>query len=193
MNLSKKTGFVVFAGLFSALAVILYFIEIPVVPPFNYLKIDLSDIPAAFAACILGPAAGAAVELVKNLIHLAVRGFADTMGYGDLMNFLVGCAYTVSFSLLFRKLRKRMKNRLAPVLIGGAAGLILTVAIGIAGNYLLAPLYFRAFLHVALTPAELWAAIGGATVLNILKPVIATFFIALTAPFFKRFLDGKAF
>ena len=59
-------------GAMSALATVIYllFPEIPLVPGVEYLKIDLSDIPALLTGVILGPLPGIAVEVIKNGIHL---------------------------------------------------------------------------------------------------------------------------
>lgn len=54
-------------GLLAAMAVILYYIEIPVVA---FYKLDLSTMPAILAGFAMGPVQGAAVVIVKNLVHM---------------------------------------------------------------------------------------------------------------------------
>ncbi|HCB99724.1 MAG TPA: riboflavin transporter RibU, partial [Ruminococcaceae bacterium] len=56
----------VLIGLFAAISIILYFLEIPFFSA--YLKIDFSDLPAALAAILFGPLAGILIELIKNII-----------------------------------------------------------------------------------------------------------------------------
>jgi riboflavin transporter FmnP len=82
------------------LATVLYFIEVPIFG--GYLKLDFSDIPALLAGVMFGPSSGIAVELIKNLIHLGIRGLGDTFGYGNLMNFIVGTAAVVPYSAVMR-------------------------------------------------------------------------------------------
>ena len=48
------------------------------------------------------------------------------------------------------------------------------IVIGAAANYLIAPLFFRYFLHTELTGAVLLTAVGGATALNAVKGVLVT-------------------
>ena len=57
--------------------------SVPVVP--SFLKYDFSDLPALIAAFGVGPLAGVAVELIKNLIHLPMTA---TGGVGELANFI---------------------------------------------------------------------------------------------------------
>ena len=170
---TSKTRTLVLTGVFAALAVLLYFLEFPVIPGQAFLKIDLSDLPAAAAAVLLGPAAGIAVELIKNLIDLPVKGFASTMGFGDLMNFIVGVALITPLSLIVRpKLRKTGETGRRRYLLAGVAGGATMVAAGVVGNLLIAPPFFHYFMHVDLTSALLWSEIGGATILNLIKSVV---------------------
>jgi riboflavin transporter FmnP len=170
MQINKKTRYVVFTGVFSLLAIVLYFIEIPLFS--GYLKVDLSDLPALLAGIMFGPAAGVTVELIKNLVHVAFKGLGETFGYGDLMNFIVGVAVVVPFSSVMRLMLRKKRGIAIASLLSGLAGLIVMVAAGVIGNYLLAPPYFKALLHISLDGAALWSAIGMATLLNLIKSVM---------------------
>lgn len=175
LRINQKTRFIVYTGVFSALAFLLYLFEIPLFS--QYLKIDLSDLPAAVAAVMLGPAAGVAVEFVKNLLHVIIRGFGDTMGFGDLINFIVGTALIVPYSWLMRRMLKRGRKIVRAGIFSGLAGLVCMVAVGIVGNYLIAPPYFQLFLHITLAGAGLWGAIWAATILNVIKSVMVAVLI----------------
>ena len=73
----------------TALATVIYmlFPEIPLVPGVEYLKVDLSDIPAVVTGMTVGPVYGILVELLKNVIHLTRT---TTFGIGELMNTGIG-------------------------------------------------------------------------------------------------------
>lgn len=187
-SLSKKTRFLVFTGVFAALAIILSFIEFPIIPGLNYLQIDLGDVPAAAAGVILGPGAAVCVELIKTIVHVSVKGIGSTMGFGDIINLLVGIALTVTYSALYRKLSKKGLKLTLSVLISGISAMAAMSAAGVIGNYLLAPPYFDFVLHIKLSGAALWAAIGGATLLNVVKSaVLAVLMIPIIA------VSGKLF
>ncbi len=169
---TQKTKHLAVLAMLAAVSTLLYFIEIPFFPG-TPLKIDFSDLPAALAAVLFGPAAGIAVEAVKNLL-LFPRDWASDMGYGALMNFLVGTAMVVPLAIVARGLLKAGKKRARAVLTGGAAGLAAMVAVGVVANYFIAPPFFAQVMHFHLTAPVLWGYIGTATVLNVLKPVITT-------------------
>lgn len=179
MQINQKTRYIVFVGVLSLLSIVLYFIEIPLFS--GYLKLDISDIPALFAGIMFGPPAGIIVEFIKNLIHLGFKGLGDTFGYGDLMNFLVGVAVVVPSSAVMRYMLRKNSGSKAVFPISGVVGIVSMVTVGILGNYLLAPPYFQALLHVSLTGGMLWAAIGSATVLNLIKSVMLA---VVTPPLF---------
>ena len=176
MQVNRKTRYIVFTGVLSLLATVLYFIEVPIFG--GYLKLDFSDIPALLAGVMFGPSSGIAVELIKNLIHLGIRGLGDTFGYGNLMNFIVGTAAVVPYSAVMRAgLRKDVSMGKISVL-SGAAGIAAMVSVGVIANYLIAPPFFGAVMHVTLSGAALWAAVGAATILNAIKSVT----LALISP-----------
>lgn len=171
---SNRLRFLVYGGVFTALATVLMFFEFPIIPAFPYLKIDLGDLPAAAAGVALGPLAAVAVEFLKALIHGVVTGGGGTMGFGDLINFVVGAALTAPFAAVLRAALRRGRNRFAAVLPAGIAGMAAMAAAGVVGNYLIAPPYFWFVMHVKLAGPALWAAIGSATILNVVKAAVVS-------------------
>lgn len=170
---SQKTFKMVFTGLLSAIAFVLFLFEFQVIPGVEHLKLDFSDIPALIGAIFFGPAAGVGVEFIKNIIEMSVKGIGTQMGFGNLMNFLVGCAYIVPFSIVFNKLSKKENSTaLKNTVISSVIGVISIIVIGIAGNYIIAPLFFKYFMGIIIPNKALWAAIWGATALNAVKGVL---------------------
>lgn len=82
---------VVQIGMLSAIAIILMQFEVPLpfAPPFY--KIDFSEIPVLIGCFVMGPFAGAIVELIKVVLNVVISG-TTTGGVGDIANFLIGCA-----------------------------------------------------------------------------------------------------
>ena len=67
---SKKLLLIVTAGILAAISTILRFLETPLPLLPTFLKLDFSNIPALIGGLALGPLAGTAILLVKNLIYL---------------------------------------------------------------------------------------------------------------------------
>ncbi len=169
----KKKNYVfktVAVAMLTAVATVLYLFELPLLS-FGFLKYDLSDIAALIGGIYLGPAAGALIELLKNVIHVLTKGLGSTMGFGDLMNFIVGTAYIVPFVLLYRSFSRRMKKAIA-ILLSAIVGCVLLVSIGAAANYFIAPLYFKYFVGQEITNEFLMTYLVSATSLNIVKGLI---------------------
>ena len=132
-------------SLLSAIAVILMYIDFPVIPIFPWLKIDLSDVPALMGAFAFGPLAGVIIELMKNLLILIVKG-TGTGFVGELANFLVGVALVWPAALVYKK-NKTKKT----AILGMALGILCIEVVGILANvYLLLPAY-----GMAMSKAEL--------------------------------------
>ena len=101
-------------GLLAAMAVILYYIEIPVVA---FYKLDLSTMPAILAGFAMGPVQGVAVVIIKNLVHMLGT---STACVGEMADILMSCAFVIPASLLYRR-NKTRKGALRAMLVGGAA------------------------------------------------------------------------
>lgn len=161
-------------AMLSAIAFVLMLLEFPVapIPAASHLKMDLSDIPALFAAIIYGPGAGIAVEFIKNALELLIKGFGTQMGFGNLMNFIVGSAFVVPFSLIYRHNKKKGKDESKGILLSSIIGFLSIVIIGFVANYFISPLFFKYFMGITIDGATLWAAIGTATIINVVKAIM---------------------
>ena len=118
-------------GLLSAMAVILFYIEIPVVA---FYKLDLSTLPAILAGFAMGPIQGLAVIIIKNLVH--VLG-TSTAGVGELADILMSCAFVIPASLIYRSSKTR-KSALKAMLVGSVA---MIVAAMLVNYFILIPAY----------------------------------------------------
>lgn len=173
-------------AMLSAMSFVLMLLEFPVTPPaMGHLKMDFSDIPALFVGVIFGPVYAVIVELVKNLLELVFKGIGTQMGFGNLMNFIVGCAFVVPFSLVLRRKKEKMKDT-KTILLAGVCGLTCIVIIGVAANYFVAPLFFKHFLGIDIGPEALRAAVLSATALNAIKGVMLS---VIAFPIIKGMLD----
>ena len=135
MTPHQKIVFLTTSGILAAIASILRYIEVPLpfLPPF--LKIDFSNIPALIGGFALGPWAGAAILLIKNLIYLPVT---QTGGVGEIADFVVSLALVLPAAMIYSKFRKRS---------GAMWGMLLGVAMmsfvfgPLMNYYVLIPLY----------------------------------------------------
>ncbi len=171
MSQSKRNANTMFnltrCGLLGAMAVILFYIEIPVVA---FYKLDLSTLPAILAGFAMGPAQGVAVVFIKNLIH--VLG-TSTSGVGELADILMSCAFVIPASLLYR----RMKTRKGAVEAMALGSVCMIVASVLVNYFILIPAY------QVLMNLPLEAIIGmGQAVLPFIDTTVELV-IFITAPF----------
>ncbi len=103
VNPTKKTAII---GVFSALAAILMYLEIPMFFAPSFYKIDFSEVPVLICGFILGPVSAAASEAVKILIKLIIHP-TSTAFVGEFANFVVGCAFVIPASIIYQRLKTR--------------------------------------------------------------------------------------
>lgn len=132
---SRKLLFIVTAGILAAIATILRFIETPLPLLPTFLKLDFSNIPALIGGFSLGPVAGAAILLVKNLIYLP---FSQTAGVGEIADFVISLTLILPAALVYR-FKKSRKG----AVVGMASGSVLMsfIAGPLMNYFVLIPFY----------------------------------------------------
>ena len=135
MSQRKSGGSTVFVmtrcGILAAMAVILYYIEIPVVA---FYKLDLSTLPAILAGFAMGPLPGFAVVLIKNLVHMLGT---STACVGELADIIMSGCFVIPASLIYRRHKDR-KSAVLSMVIGTA---LMTVAGVLVNYFVLIPAY----------------------------------------------------
>lgn len=139
--MNQRTYHLVVAAMLSAVAFVLMYIEvaIPALIP-NFVKMDISDLPALLGAFSLGPVYGIVISLLKNVLHALIKG--TSTGYvGELCNFLLGAAFAFSAGIIYKH-KKSKKN----ALIGALVGSVVMGLISLPVNYFITyPLYIRLY------------------------------------------------
>lgn len=134
-NSKQKTRIIAGAGMLTAVAAVLQFIEIsiPLVP--SFIKLDFSDLPALIGAFAYGPLAGILIELLKNIIHLA---FSGSMYIGELSNFILGAVFMGTAGLIYKK----KKTKTGAVIAGLAGSLVMALVSIVTNYYIIYPMYY---------------------------------------------------
>jgi len=171
MSQTKRNSTTMFnltrCGLLSAMAVILFYIEIPVVA---FYKLDLSTLPAILAGFAMGPLQGLAVIIIKNLVH--VLG-TSTAGVGELADILMSCAFVIPASLIYRSSKTR-KGAIKAMLVGSVAMIVAAVLV----NYFILIPAYQVLMNL---PLEAIIGMGQAVLPFVDNTVKLVIFI--TAPF----------
>lgn len=133
-----STSNLVKIGMLGAVSIVLMQFELvlPIFP--NFLKMDISDLPALVGAVAMGPMAGVLIELIKNILHLFKT---STGGVGEIANFLVGIALVVPIGFCYKK-----NKSLSGFIIGTVLGTISMVIVACIFNYyILIPAFSKVF------------------------------------------------
>lgn len=138
-----STEILVKVSILSAMAFIIMMIEFPLAIFPEFLKIDLSDIPALIGGFAMGPVVGVIIELVKNVLHLLVT---KTVGIGEMANFVCGATFVATSAIIYK--RNKTKKTAALALIAGTV--IMSIVASIFNYFVLIPLYESA-LHFPIS------------------------------------------
>lgn len=131
-----KIRYLVFTALFSAISVVLMYLEIsiPIVP--SFIKFDFSDLPALICSFAFGPLYGVLVCLLKNLLHLFA---SQTAGVGELANFVMGAIFAFTAGTVY----KFNKTRKGAVISSVSAAFSMGILSLPLNYFLIYPLYYK--------------------------------------------------
>jgi len=135
MNKNLSVQYLTRIAVLSAVAAILFMIEIPVIA---FYKLDVSNLPALLGAFSMGPVAGMMILFIKSLLGLL---HSSSGGVGELADFIAGVAYVLPAALLYRRSKSRKS-----ALIGMAAGTLCIVVVSVVVNWLIMlPFYMNVY------------------------------------------------
>ena len=135
-----NTRTMVKVSILGAFSFLLMLFEFPLWFAPTFLKFDFSDVPGLIGSFALGPFAGVLVQLVKNLLNLAIEG-TDTAAVGELANFIVGSIFVYTAGYIYHR-NKTFKTAIIGMVLGTLA---MTVVMSLANYFVMIPLYAKLF------------------------------------------------
>ncbi len=131
----KKRRIVILVGtaIFAAISVLLYVTKVPPFifpifpPPFNFLEINFSEVPALIAGFAYGPLSGFIVLVIRFLLKLPL---SSTAFIGETADIIYSTSFVVTASLIY-KYRRNFKG----VLLGLGVAFVLQITVSALANY----------------------------------------------------------
>lgn len=190
INKRISTALLTKISVLSVISFLIMYIEVPMWFTPEFLKIDLSDLPALIGSFSLGPIAGVVIELVKNLLKFGLKG-TTTLGVGEIANFIVGAIYVWTAGYVYSR-----SNNFKGAVRGMLFGTIVMSVVASALNYVfLIPFYaklyglpIQAYIDMAKAVNKYVVSfetfiIFGILPFNILKGILVSL---VTMPLYKR-------
>ncbi|ADQ04575.1 hypothetical protein Calow_1012 [Caldicellulosiruptor owensensis OL] len=141
-------------SIFGALAFVVMLIEFPLGIFPDFLKLDFSDCVALIVSFALGPAWGAGVEFLKNVLHLFIT---KTAGIGEFANFMIGGFFVYIAGYIYAK--NRTKKGAAVALI--ISTIAFSIWAGLLNYFVLLPLYEKALRFPISDIVKIAAKVNG--------------------------------
>ena len=122
----------VIMALMAAIATLLSFVEIPILPAAPWLKYDPSFVPSMVTGFAYGAGPGVAVGLVTAILHIFMTGNF----WGGIINILVVCAYVIPAALIYVR-----NHTWRGAAIGLIVGSVCQIVVAILANIVITPIY----------------------------------------------------
>jgi riboflavin transporter FmnP len=137
-NNLKSTNVMVKISMLAGIAAVLMYLSFPILPAFNWLEIDFSDLPALIGAFAYGPLVGVIIETIKILIKFLIKP-SVTAGIGELANLIIGISFIIPVGLIYKRNRTRKT-----AVFGLITGTISMAVFGLLANFfIMIPLYSK--------------------------------------------------
>ncbi len=131
-------------AILGAIAFVLMQFDFPLPVAPSFYKLDFSEVAVLVGGFAMGPAAGVCIEALKVVLSTLFTG-SGTMYVGEVANFLIGCAFVVPASIVYKK-NKSKKS----AIIGLVLGTVVMTVFGVFVNFgILLPAYSY-FYHLPL-------------------------------------------
>ncbi len=158
---------------------LMFVLQVPLIPAAPFLKYDPSDVPTLIGSLLLGPLAGGVIALVKVALFFFTKGTGGPIG--SIQNLLASATFAVVAGIVYRRLPNKW-GALLGMLVGGVVMSVVMYASNL--YWALAAWGVPEAQHAEL----LWTAI---VPFNAARAALSTaitlpVYLAL-APFWKRF------
>lgn len=173
MEKKWTTQKLILTAMLAAVAGVLMSLEfpLPMMPPFY--KVDFSDVPSIIALFSMGPASGAAVEIIKILVKLFMKG-TSTMYVGELANLIGVALFVLPIWAIYKAAGKNTKA----AVISLSVSLPIRIALSCCINaFITLPLYAKA---MGMSMADVIAFVGS---VNPMITNLPLFLVLATVPF----------
>ena len=152
-------------ALMCAIAILLSFVEFPIMPAASFLKLDIALVPSAVVGFAFGAGPGVLVGIVSAVAHGAITG----NWVGCLMNIIVACAFIIPSSVIYKR-NRTFKG----AVIGLVVSTVCLIAGAIVANLVVDPIFYG-------MPFDVVAALVVPAILpfNIIKGVVVSILTAL--------------
>ncbi len=148
-------------SIFSALAVIVAFVCNIIPPVAGFLSLDVKDAVIAIAAFIYGPISGVIIAFLAAFIEFLT--FSTTAWYGLIMNFASSAVFTLTASLIYKKIRT-----VNGAIISVLCAVVATTGVMLLLNNFITPIYLHKFVGLPENVAV-------STVVDLLPKVLLPF------------------
>lgn len=144
-------------ALMAAIAVLLSFIEIPLIPGVTFLKYDASIVPALVCGFAYSGGVGVTVGVICAIIH----GLFTGNWVGAIMNICVAISVVATSAVIYRK-HHTFKGAIAALVVGS----LVMIAVACIANIVIDPLFYgiplpavQALIVPALIPFNIIKAV----------------------------------
>ena len=159
-------------GILAALAAVIQLFEIPLFFAPSFYELDLSDLVALVGGFAMGPAAGGAIQVLKNVLNLLLNG-TDTAFVGEIANAVTGCLLVVPAAWIYFY-RKTKKHAVIGLIVGS---LSLMAAGALINAFVMLP-FFSYFYHMPMS-----AIVAMGTAVNPAITNVTTLILFAVVPF----------
>ena len=120
-------------ALMCAIAILLSFVEFPIIPAASFLKLDVALVPSTVVGFAYGPGPGVLVGIVCAVAHATITG----NWVGALMNSIMAVAFILPATAIYARSRT-----FKSAMIGLVVSIVVLVVAAVVANLVIDPIFY---------------------------------------------------
>ena len=120
-------------ALMCAIAILLSFVEFPIIPAASFLKLDVALVPSTVVGFASGPGPGVLVGIVCAVAHATITG----NWVGALMNSIMAVAFILPATAIYARSRT-----FKSAMIGLVVSIVVLVVAAVVANLVIDPIFY---------------------------------------------------
>ena len=120
-------------ALMCAIAILLSFVEFPIIPAASFLKLDVALVPSTVVGFAYGPGPGVLVGIICAVAHATITG----NWVGALMNSIMAIAFILPATAIYARSRT-----FKSAMIGLVVSIVVLVVAAVVANLVIDPIFY---------------------------------------------------
>lgn len=171
-----------YMALLSGMSFLLLFFEVPILPLFDFLKLDISELPVLLATLLMGPLSGTGVAFIRSLLHFIFQGGNVLALIGDTAGWIASMCYLWPVYLWTKHKQLTITRLLSGLML---STFVMTLVLSLLNLWIILPLYLKVLdfgFGMPVSQVVLWGILPFNLIKGLVLAILFTILLKALTP-----------